>query len=62
MNCLESHGVNCPYCGEHFQALIDYSVAEQMYIEDCYICCRPINFEVTVEDGIATVLLRHENE
>lgn len=28
--------------------LIDGSVAEQDYIEDCQVCCRPINFSVFV--------------
>jgi len=38
----------CPYCGEHFTVLVDCSVPEQQYIEDCEVCCRPIEFHVLV--------------
>ncbi len=32
----------CPYCGENIELLIDGSIDEQTYIEDCQVCCRPI--------------------
>lgn len=31
--------------------LLDTSVAHQKYIEDCEICCNPIELEVTFKDG-----------
>ena len=31
--------------------LLDTSVAHQKYIEDCEICCNPIELDVTFEDG-----------
>jgi hypothetical protein len=43
--------VNCPYCGETFTTLVDCSDEQQSYIEDCYVCCRPINFQVVCADG-----------
>lgn len=44
--------IYCPYCGEPQTILIDPSVMQQSYIEDCQICCRPIEFEVQVSaDG-----------
>ena len=48
MQALQEHWINCPYCGEAISVLIDCSVAEQDYIEDCQVCCRPINFEVYI--------------
>lgn len=42
--------VQCPYCWEQFTILVDGSEASQEYIEDCYVCCRPINFIVNIED------------
>jgi len=42
--------VDCPYCGEAFSALIDYSAGSQRYVEDCEVCCRPIDFQVEVDD------------
>ncbi|MEK9628034.1 MAG: CPXCG motif-containing cysteine-rich protein [Nitrospinota bacterium] len=32
----------CPYCAQKISVLIDLSVPTQNYIEDCEICCRPI--------------------
>ena len=48
MNELKEHRIQCPYCGEIIDVLIDCSVEQQTYIEDCQVCCRPINFGVTV--------------
>ncbi|MBD3634728.1 MAG: CPXCG motif-containing cysteine-rich protein [Methylophaga sp.] len=45
---LEESNIMCPYCGEHFTVLVDCSVPEQQYIEDCEVCCRPIEFHVLV--------------
>jgi hypothetical protein len=42
--------IHCPYCGETIEILVDCSIAEQDYIEDCQVCCQPINFSVTVND------------
>lgn len=52
MTELEDRSIYCPYCGESIDVLIDHSVPQQIYIEDCQVCCRPINFSVSVEpDG-----------
>lgn len=39
------HEFQCPYCWESISMLLDISVSKQTYIEDCEICCNPI--EVT---------------
>jgi hypothetical protein len=55
--------VHCPYCGEPLELLVDASEDGQRYIEDCQVCCRPINVTVTVEgDGSIGVDVRSENE
>ena len=43
--------VTCPYCGETITLLLDLSVEEQSYIEDCSVCCQPMNVSYRVEDG-----------
>jgi uncharacterized protein YbaR (Trm112 family) len=43
--------VACPYCGETITLLLDLSVEEQSYIEDCSVCCQPMNVSYRVEDG-----------
>lgn len=60
---LPMETVRCPYCGESIDLVIDDSVDQQNYIEDCHVCCRPINVSVLVqEDGTPTVHAWAENE
>ena len=47
MNRLIEHQSQCPFCNEPVLFLIDPSEEEQTYIEDCSVCCRPI--EVTAQ-------------
>ena len=47
MNQLTEKSIGCPYCGETIKILIDSSDIEQQYIEDCQVCCKPINFLVS---------------
>jgi len=63
MQELEERSEQCPYCGEMIDILIDISVAQQNYIEDCQVCCQPITINVTVRlDGEVSVLLLNEND
>jgi hypothetical protein len=47
--------VQCPYCGEPFDTQLDLSAGSSSYIEDCQVCCRPI--ELGIEVGIDGELL-----
>ena len=60
---MEEHDAQCPYCGETLGVLIDCSIPEQEYVEDCQVCCSPIVFNVVVAtDGqIAHLSTRQEN-
>ena len=53
----EFHAVHCPYCGEPFETLIDLSGGSSTYVEDCQVCCQPIEFRVTVDHAGALVTL-----
>jgi len=39
---LSEQNVGCPCCGEIIPIVLDLSVAEQSYVEDCSVCCQPI--------------------
>ena len=52
----------CPYCGEPIEVVVDLSLPEQEYVEDCSVCCRPILLTVSVHDGDPVVTARNENE
>ena len=45
---LESINLHCPYCGESLETTVDCSAGSQAYIEDCAICCRPIEVRIRV--------------
>jgi hypothetical protein len=47
----EFHLIQCPYCGESFETLIDLSAGSATYIEDCQVCCQPIEFKVQVDSA-----------
>ena len=60
---LETNQTQCPYCGETIEIVIDTSVADQEYVEDCSVCCRPILFSIHYEEGYElSVEARRENE
>ncbi|PIQ83447.1 MAG: hypothetical protein COV75_07370 [Candidatus Omnitrophica bacterium CG11_big_fil_rev_8_21_14_0_20_63_9] len=55
--------VDCPYCGESLEITVDTSVRQQDYIEDCQVCCKPIQFRIHVDaDGQARIDVRSEDE
>ena len=63
INQLIEVAVQCPYCWEKISLLVDTSIEMQEYIEDCEVCCRPIDFVVEVdEQGLASVDARLQDE
>jgi hypothetical protein len=42
------HFFTCPFCGEQISIVLDTSVRSQSYVEDCEVCCRPINIRYVV--------------
>lgn len=42
--------IHCPYCGESYETVVDLSAGSQRYIEDCAVCCRPIEIALRVGD------------
>lgn len=48
----EEAEITCPFCGEPLAILLDLSLPQQDYIEDCQVCCRPIRIAYNSEDGV----------
>lgn len=46
---MEEYFFQCPHCWQEISVLVDLSVTEQQYIEDCEVCCNPIQFEITTD-------------
>lgn len=42
-----SEEIQCPYCGQGMELVIDTTIAHQRFTTDCEVCCRP--FEVFAE-------------
>ena len=60
---LPTKSIDCPYCGETIELIIDDSLDHQEYVEDCAVCCRPINVIVSVaEDSEIHVIGRSDSE
>jgi len=47
---MDEYFFQCPYCWEQISMLIDVSQPNQSYIEDCEICCNPIQVSITAEN------------
>lgn len=45
------HFFTCPYCWQQISMVLDLSVGEQTYVEDCEVCCRPIQIGYTAENA-----------
>jgi hypothetical protein len=44
------HFFQCPYCWEEISFLLDTSVSSQTYVEDCEVCCNPIEANTAFEN------------
>ena len=59
---LETRNVQCPYCGETVEVDIELLEEAQTFIEDCSVCCHPIQYEVATnsEDEVDVIASRSE--
>ena len=51
MHVIVEAEVVCAHCGESFPLSVDTSQPEQELIEDCSVCCRPINLTIVSQPG-----------
>ncbi len=50
---MEELNITCPYCLQAISVLIDTGVYEHTtLVDDCEVCCRPIEISYSVEDGV----------
>lgn len=43
--------ISCPFCAERINILVDTSAGSQSYIEDCQVCCQPMQISFEADDG-----------
>jgi len=47
--------IQCPYCGEQFDTAVDLSAGSFNCVEDCQVCCQPIELACNVGESGALV-------
>lgn len=53
----------CPHCWSNISILVTLEDSSQSYIEDCEVCCQPIQFSYQIEDmNIASFQARSTDE
>jgi hypothetical protein len=50
--------IRCPWCGERLETHVDLTEGGRTYIEDCQVCCRPMELTVELEDNGALAAVR----
>jgi hypothetical protein len=40
--------IGCPYCGEHYGTPVDLTAGSVSYVEDCQVCCQPIEIGIEI--------------
>ena len=54
---MEEMNIQCPYCLQAITVLVDTGVYEHTsLVDDCEVCCRPIEISYSVEDGAVSGL------
>ena len=48
---LYERRIHCPFCGEAITIIVDTSANSQSYVEDCQVCCQPMQIDIEVADG-----------
>ena len=43
---------DCPHCWGNQLKMIDPSILNQTFIEDCETCCNPLEFKIQIQDNI----------
>ena len=46
-----SESIQCPYCGQSFEVIVDTSTPSQRFTTDCEVCCRPLDIIAECEPG-----------
>jgi len=54
INKMLEHYFDCPHCWENQLKMIDSSISNQSFIEDCEVCCNPLEFNLTLSENELT--------
>jgi hypothetical protein len=46
-----SETIQCPFCGQRFEIVVDTSMGTNRFTTDCEVCCRPMEVVAECEPG-----------
>ena len=46
-----SETIQCPFCGQRFEIVVDTSMGTNRFTTDCEICCRPMEVVAECQPG-----------
>jgi hypothetical protein len=55
--------IACPWCGERLDVRVDVTAGEREYVDDCEVCCRPMELAVETDErgGLAALRVRRQD-
>lgn len=56
------HFFQCPYCWEEISMMLEQLNSEQSYVEDCEVCCRPIQITYYFPEELETFYAQNIDE
>lgn len=62
MELLQEKRISCPYCGEAISIALDLSQGDHHFIEDCSVCCKPIEFSILLSEDSCQLVARRDDE
>ena len=62
MDPVSFEPVQGPYCGELISLGLDSSGGDQAYVEDCSVCCRPIEVRLSEVAGDWLVEVQRDDD
>lgn len=46
-----SENIQCPFCGQRFEIVVDTSMGSNQFTTDCEVCCRPMEVRAECQPG-----------
>ncbi|MEO1889693.1 MAG: CPXCG motif-containing cysteine-rich protein [Cycloclasticus sp.] len=59
---LNEQSYQCPYCGEHIDTFVDTTQGSHQTIEDCSVCCRPIELNISIDEASQAIYLTAQTD
>ncbi len=55
---LETVQLQCPHCWEILELLVDTTLGNQEYTEDCSVCCHPMVVQIEIAEQLSVTAIK----